>query len=92
MVTGDNKKTAMAIAKKLKIDNVFAEVLPNNKSSFVEQVKKQGIGDQSSLILKIKGYQVAMIGDGINDSPALAAADVGIAIGAGTVRESRDIF
>lgn len=51
MVTGDNKKTANAIAKGLKIDNVFAEVLPNNKSSFVEMVKRQGIMGEVSLMM-----------------------------------------
>lgn len=63
----------------LSVEHVFAEVLPNNKASFVEQVKQQ----RNS---KGNGRRVvAMVGDGINDAPALASSDVGIAIGAGTV-------
>jgi Cu+-exporting ATPase len=71
MLAGDNKTTAEAVARRLGIDDVMADVLPEEKSTVVEQ-------------LRADGRIVAMAGDGVNDAPALAAADVGIAMGTGT--------
>lgn len=81
MLTGDNERTARAIGHMVNIDNVVANVLPDEKSSMIKQLQSQG-------------HQVIMVGDGINDAPALAQSDVGIAIGNGTdiAIESADVI
>ena len=80
MMTGDSERTASAIAARVGVDEYYSEVLPEDKAGFVEKAKAEG-------------HKVIMIGDGINDSPALSAADIGIAIsdGAEIAREIADV-
>ena len=80
MMTGDSDRTARAIASKVGVDEYYSEVLPEDKARFIEEARKNG-------------HKVIMVGDGINDSPALSAADVGVAIsdGAELAREIADI-
>lgn len=80
MMTGDNRRTAEAVAAEVGVDAVYAEVLPEDKAAFIRSEKA-------------KGHTVLMVGDGVNDSPALSEADAGIAIstGAAIAREIADI-
>jgi Cu+-exporting ATPase len=96
MITGDNKKTAAAIARQAGIDRVLAEVLPQDKAAVIKKLQEQGkIMREEKRPGASPNHRkyVAMIGDGINDAPALVQADIGIAIGSGTdvAIESADI-
>jgi Cu+-exporting ATPase len=91
MITGDNKKTADAIAGQAGIDRVLSEVLPQDKSAEIKKLQESG--EENNEAMNRQRRFIAMVGDGINDAPALAQADIGIAIGSGadTAIESADI-
>ncbi|MBI3955446.1 HAD-IC family P-type ATPase, partial [Candidatus Gottesmanbacteria bacterium] len=87
MITGDNRRTAEAIAREVGIDNVISEILPEQKALIVKSLQEgytKEIGNWKLEIGNLSRRRVAMVGDGINDAPALAQADIGIAMGSGT--------